>query len=107
MAAAAGGAKHVVFDGTLSCALPEIPPGGTGTHEVGAIFLAEGAFAFRGAVQADVRHVVIAGHAGSEGRVGRGDEAGGGQEMEGEVEVETRMWMSEAVGVQVGAQGEW
>ena len=43
--------RNVVFDGTLSQSLVELAPGETGVFSVGLVFLAEGTFAFRAAVE--------------------------------------------------------
>lgn len=42
--------RHIVFDGVLSTTLPSLLHDATGSHAVGAMFLAQGEFAFRAVV---------------------------------------------------------
>lgn len=44
-------AKHIAFDGLLARTLSLLQPGETATHDVGAVFTAQGQFAFRAAVE--------------------------------------------------------
>lgn len=44
-------AKHIAFDGLLARTLDLLQPGETATHDVGAVFTAQGQFDFRAAVE--------------------------------------------------------
>lgn len=94
-------AKHVVFDGTQSTSLSSIPPGEVGRHVVLVSFLAEGIFAFRGAVQGDVEcgAGVDLGDRGRSELEGRRER----EEKEGRINhVESKLWFSDLSTVRVG-----